>query len=91
MENESPGPEFDKLAPRIADTAKRLWLLYVGITAVGDRRCWRSSATRGLAPGMDLYNAVVHSFTAMATGGFSPEPRSIEPFGALGAVGAACS
>ena len=32
MENESPGPEFDKLAPRIKDTAKRLWLLYIGIT-----------------------------------------------------------
>jgi trk system potassium uptake protein TrkH len=81
MENESPGPEFDKLAPRIADTAKRLWLLYVGITAVGVAAL-SVVGYAGLSPGMDLYNAVCHSFTAMATGGFSTEPRSIEPFGA---------
>ena len=81
MENESPGPEFDKLAPRIADTAKRLWFLYIGITAVGIALL-TIIAYAGLAPGFDFYDAVVHTFTAMATGGFSPEPRSIEPFGA---------
>jgi trk system potassium uptake protein len=81
MENESPGPEFDKLAPRIADTAKRLWLLYVGITVIGVAGL-AVVGYAGLSPGMDLYNAVCHSFTAMATGGFSTEPRSIEPFGA---------
>jgi trk system potassium uptake protein TrkH len=81
MENESPGPEFDKLAPRIKDTAKRLWLLYIGITAIGIALLCLVGYG-GLSPGMDLYNAVCHTFTAMATGGFSPEPRSLEPFGA---------
>jgi trk system potassium uptake protein len=81
MENESPGPEFDKLAPRIKDTAKRLWLLYIGITVIGIALLCLVGYG-GLSPGMDLYNAVCHTFTAMATGGFSTEPRSIEPFGA---------
>ncbi|MFL6220546.1 MAG: hypothetical protein ACJ742_18725, partial [Actinomycetes bacterium] len=36
----------------------------------------------GLAPGMDLYNAVAHGFTTLSAGGFSPNARSIEPFGA---------
>ena len=82
LENESPGPEFDKLAPRIGDTAKRLWLLYVGITAVQalvlrDRRLHRPRR-----PAWTSTTPSSHAFTAMATGGFSPEPRSIEPFGA---------
>src|SRR6185369_4998179 len=81
MENESPGPEFDKLAPRIKDTAKRLWLLYIGITLIGIAAL-AFVGYAGLSPGMDLYNAVCHTFTAMATGGFSTEPRSLEPFGA---------
>ena len=33
LENEMPGPEMDQLSDRIRDTARRLWLLYVGLTA----------------------------------------------------------
>jgi len=81
MERESPGPDFDKLVPRIRDTAARLWGLYVGITAIGIAALWLSGAV-GLEPKIGLYSATCHAFAAMATGGFSPEPRSFEAFGA---------
>ncbi len=81
MEREAPGPEFDKLVPRIRATAARLWGLYVGFSAIGIAAFWLSGAV-GLEPRIGLYSAVCHTFAAMATGGFSPEPRSFEAFGA---------
>ena len=56
MERESPGPDFDKLVPRIRDTAARLWGLYVGISAIGIAAFWLSGAF-GLEPRMGLYSA----------------------------------
>ncbi len=81
MRHEAPGPELEKLAPRIRDTARRLWLLYVGFT-VAEVVLLVALGVAGHAPGMDLYNALVHAFATMSTGGFSPEARSLEPFGA---------
>lgn len=69
---ESPGHAPDRLTPRFQETAKRLWLVYVGVTiaevlllAVGD---------------MDLFDAVAHSFTTVSTGGFGLEPNSVAGF-----------
>jgi trk system potassium uptake protein TrkH len=81
MESELPGPELEKLTASIRDTARRLWILYVGLTAaqmvalsvVG----WTNVDER-----MTFYEAVAHSFTTMPTGGFSTQARSIETFGA---------
>jgi trk system potassium uptake protein TrkH len=81
MERESPGPDFDKLVPRIRDTAARLWGVYVGMSAVAVAAFWLSGAV-GLEPKIGLYSALCHTFAAMATGGFSPEPRSFEAFNA---------
>ena len=80
MENEAPGPGFDKLSPRIRDTAKRLWVLYVWFT-LAEIVLLCAVGYGGLSDGMDLYMAVTHSFTTMATGGFSPDGRSLEQFG----------
>ena len=82
MEAELPGPEIEKLTASIRDTARRLWLLYIGLTAaevvalsvVG----WAGADER-----MSFYKAVAHAFTTMPTGGFSTEARSIEAFGAV--------
>ena len=73
MEAEAPGPQVDKLYPRIYQTARTLWLLYVGITVV----------EFGLFQilGMSFYDSLAHALTNVATGGFSPEPHSIEAFG----------
>ena len=65
---EVPGPSADKLTPRVRETAKRLWLIYVGITAI---------EVLLLLPAMDLFDAVNHAFATMATGGFSTENGSV--------------
>jgi trk system potassium uptake protein TrkH len=66
---EVPEISVDKLRPRILDTAKALWIIYVGITAM-------NIATL-LIGGMDLFDAACHAFTTMATGGFSTKNASI--------------
>jgi trk system potassium uptake protein TrkH len=65
---EVPGPSADKLTPRVRETAKRLWAIYVGITFV---------EVLLLLPAMDLFDAVNHAFATMATGGFSTENGSV--------------
>ncbi|HSI69643.1 MAG TPA: potassium transporter TrkG [Gillisia sp.] len=60
---ESPGPNADKLKPRITDTAKRLWLIYVGFTFAETLLLW--------VAGMGLFDAANHAMSTMATGGFS--------------------
>lgn len=79
MEAEAPGPSIEKLTPTITQTARILWKLYFGIT-LGYMAILYSLHLVGLAPNMDLYNAIAHGFTTMPTGGFSPEARSIEAF-----------
>ena len=66
---EVPGPAPDKINPRIKQTAKTLWVLYLGITLVEVILLWIG--------GMSLYDAICHSFTTMATGGFSTKQASI--------------
>ena len=70
---ETPGPMKDhKLTPRIAETAKALWTLYVCLTFVCAITYW------GL--GMDVFDAVAHSFSTIAIGGFSTHDDSIGYF-----------
>ncbi len=66
---ESPGPTSDKVHPRISETAKRLWYIYVGLTLVAGLLFW--------AGGMTLYDAVNHALTTLATGGFSTKNASM--------------
>jgi trk system potassium uptake protein TrkH len=81
MDAEAPGPGIEKLTPHIARTARALWLVYAGITVL-EMVLLYGLHHAGLAPNMGLYNAVAHGLTTMATGGFSPEARSIEAFSA---------
>lgn len=61
---ESTGPQKDsKLTPRIADTAKALWLVYAGLTVVCALAFWIG--------GMSGFDAVCHAMSTVATGGFS--------------------
>jgi trk system potassium uptake protein TrkH len=69
---EVPGPSADKLTPRVRETAKRLWAIYVGITAV---------EVLLLLPAMSFFDAVNHAFATMATGGFSTENGSVGQYG----------
>ncbi|MCH7400445.1 TrkH family potassium uptake protein [Belliella kenyensis] len=66
---ESPGPTSDKLHPRIRETAKRLWLVYVGLTLLV---CFLY-----YVGGMTFFDAINHALTTMATGGFSTKNASM--------------
>ncbi len=66
---EVPGPAPDKISPRIKQTAKTLWVIYLIFTLAETLLLW--------VGGMSLYDAVCHSFTTMATGGFSTKQASI--------------
>jgi len=66
---EVPGPTPDKISPRIRQTAKTLWVIYLGFTVIETLLLWIG--------GMTLYDALCHSFTTMATGGFSTKQASI--------------
>lgn len=66
---EAPGPNSDKLHPRITDTAKRLWLIYVSYT-------FAETLLLYLA-GMSLFDAVNHAMSTMASGGFSTKNASL--------------
>jgi trk system potassium uptake protein TrkH len=70
---EAPGPTSDKLHPRISETAKRLWFLYVALTAL----LGVLLVIFGLTP----YEAINHALTTMATGGFSTRNASAAAFG----------
>jgi len=69
---EVPGPVTDKLKPRIGETAKILWKVYLLFTFL--------EFILLRAGGMTLYDALCHSFTTMATGGFSTRNISVEAF-----------
>ena len=82
MDAEAPGPGIEKLTPRIATTARVLWLAYLGFTVLLFVLLFGLKLT-GYAPEMTLYNAIAHPLTTLPTGGFSPEARSIEAFSAV--------
>ena len=69
---EVPGPTADKLTPRVAGTAKILWMVYVGITLL--------EVMFLMLGGMSLFDAFCHAFATMATGGFSTRGASIGAF-----------
>ncbi len=67
---ESPGPVKDnKLTPRITETAKALWYLYLGLTVACATFYWLA--------GMSVFDAICHSFSTVAIGGFSTHDASI--------------
>jgi trk system potassium uptake protein TrkH len=82
MASEAPGPELQKLTPKIAETARVLWLIYFGFTVVYIALLYALHLL-GMAPNMDLFNAVAHGFTTLPTGGFSPQADSIAAFSAI--------
>ncbi|MGW8370433.1 MAG: TrkH family potassium uptake protein, partial [Gammaproteobacteria bacterium] len=70
---ESPGPVKDaKLTPKITKTAKALWYIYLGITVLCCLSYW--------AAGMEFFDALCHSFSTVAIGGFSTHDLSMAYF-----------
>jgi len=79
IDQEAPGVALEKLTPRIQETARALWGIYAGWTILAVATYY-ALYLGGVAPKMDLYNAVAHALTTLPTGGFSPEARSVEAF-----------
>ncbi len=70
---ETPGPMKDnKLTPRITETARALWYIYLGLTVACALAYWLA--------GMSLFDAIGHSFSTISTGGFSTHDASLGHF-----------
>lgn len=70
---ETPGPVKDsKMTPRIAETAKALWYIYLWLTIICAMAFWLA--------GMTMFDAITHSFSTIAIGGFSTHDASMAYF-----------
>ncbi|MEO0587366.1 MAG: TrkH family potassium uptake protein [Planctomycetota bacterium] len=69
---ESTGPTKQGVRPQVRETARALWLIYVGLTAAAAVLLW--------ALGMPIFDAVNHAMSALSTGGFSTRTSSIAAF-----------
>jgi len=72
---EVPSPVPDKLTPRLSDSAKILWMVYLGFTLLEILMLY--------AGGMGVYDAINHAFTTMPTGGFSTRNASIAAYNSV--------
>ena len=70
---EVPGPTAETLHPRVRDTAIVLWKIYLLFTA--------AQTLALMLAGLDLYDALTHTFATLSTGGFSPRNASVAAFG----------
>ena len=69
---EAPGPTKDKIHPRIKETAKSLWIIYLGLTI--------TETILLMCCGLSFFDAINHSLTTTSTGGFSTKQDSIAAF-----------
>ncbi len=72
---EAPGPQTDRLTPRIAQTAKLLWGVYILLSVIETLLLWLGDMT--------LFDALCHTFGTMATGGFSTKNGSIAHYNSV--------
>ena len=82
LQSELAGPtEMERLTSTIRDTARRLWVLYVAMTAAAIATLAAFGWT-GVDPAMSVFDAIAHAFSVVALGGFSTQNESIAAFGA---------
>lgn len=72
---EMPGPTKDRLAPRIQDTARILWMVYLLFTLL--------QTLLLMLGGLSFFDSICHSFATLATGGFSTHTASVAHFDSL--------
>lgn len=80
VETEVAGPQLEKLAPRLRSSTIRIVGVYLALTVLMIVGLMILGWT-GLSPGMTAFQSVTHAFSTVSAGGFSPNPRSLEPFG----------
>ena len=79
LEHEMPGPEIETLSTRIRDTARRVWILYVALTALLFA-ILLGLGLSGVDEEMTPFQAIAHAFTTIPTAGFSTKSNSMEAF-----------
>jgi trk system potassium uptake protein TrkH len=80
LQSELAGPtELERLTATIRDTARRLWVLYVALTAITVLALATLGWT-GVDPAMTLFEAFAHAFSVLALGGFSTQNESVAAF-----------
>lgn len=72
MGSESPGPIMEKITPKIAQTAKKLWLVYIALSLILVGCLYLA--------GMPVFDSITTSFSTLSTGGFSVRNASIESY-----------
>ena len=70
---EVTGVSYEKLSPRIADTAKHMWITYIGLTIAEGLLLWLF--------GMNKFDSVCHAMSTISTGGFATHNDSVMSFG----------
>jgi trk system potassium uptake protein TrkH len=70
---EVTGVSYEKLSPRIADTAKHMWITYIGLTVAEGILLWLF--------GMGKFDALCHSMSTISTGGFATHNDSVIAYG----------
>ncbi len=73
MGSETPGPIMEKITPKIAETAKKLWFIYFAISLI--------LVISLLIAGMPVFDSIVTSFSTLSTGGFSIKNTGIAAYG----------
>jgi trk system potassium uptake protein TrkH len=79
LEHELPGPEIESLSTRIRDTARRVWILYLALTATLLAILLGLGVT-GIDDEMTPFHAFAHAFTTIPTAGFSTKADSLAGF-----------
>ena len=79
LEHEMPGPEIETLSTRIRDTARRVWILYIALTAILFAVLLGLWAT-GVDERMTPFHAFAHALSTIPTAGFSTKSDSLESF-----------
>ena len=72
MGSESPGPIMEKITPKIAETAKKLWFVYIALSLL--------LIILLLLSDMPIFDSIVTSFSTLSTGGFSVKNSSIQSY-----------
>ena len=72
VQAEAPGVTVDKITPRVTETAKIIWLIYVGFTV--------TATILLLFGGMNFFDALTHAFSTVSSGGLSSKSASIAHF-----------
>jgi len=79
LDSEVPGPRMERLTPHMAETARHIWAIYIGLSILLFTLLFLFHGL-GWAPKMNAFQAISHVFTTVSCAGFSPQAESLQAF-----------